>query len=147
MRESVASSGHRASRRLLLRAILVFLALPALVGFAIPIWLGSSTDRAVGHLVPALALLGPGTLLLFWCVRELYVAGRGTLAPWDPPRQLVTTGPYRISRNPMYIGVVMILAGTIGFHLRVLLYEEPWAGRRFGSEWDAYRARGPRWVV
>ena len=165
MRASAAPSEHRASRRLLLlRAILAFLALPALVGFAIPVWLGSSTDRSVRHFLPALALLCPGTLLLFWCVREFYVAGRGTLAPWDPPRHLVTTGPYRISRNPMYIGVMTILAGwcalwgaraliiysvsvAIGFHLRVLLYEEPWAARRFGSEWDAYRARVPRWVV
>ena len=149
---------------LLLSAILAFLALPALVGFAIPVWLGSSTDRSVRHFVPALALLCPGTLLLFWCVREFYVSGRGTLAPWDPPKHLVTSGPYRISRNPMYVGVVTILAGwctlwgsrtlliysmlvTIAFHLRVLLFEEPWAARRFGSEWDVYRARVPRWVI
>src|SRR5215471_15052891 len=141
---------------LLLRAIVAFLALPALVGFAIPIWLGTSTGRGVQYLLPAVVLLCLGTLLLLWCVREFYVAGRGTLAPWDPPRHLVTSGPYRVSRNPMYIGVVTVLVGwsalwgsrtlviysalfALGFHLRVLLYEEPWAARRFGSEWDAYR--------
>ena len=149
---------------LLLRAILAFLALPALVGFAIPIWLGTSTDRPLRYLAPAVVLLCLGTLLLLWCVREFYLAGRGTLAPWDPPRHLVTSGPYRVSRNPMYIGVVTILAGwcvlwgsrtliiycvsfAIGFHLRVLVYEEPWAARRFGAQWDAYRARVPRWVI
>jgi protein-S-isoprenylcysteine O-methyltransferase Ste14 len=64
----------------------------------------------------------------------------------------------------MYIGVVSILAGwcvlwstrtliiyslllAIGFHLRVLLFEEPWAARRFGAEWEAYRARVQRWVI
>jgi protein-S-isoprenylcysteine O-methyltransferase Ste14 len=64
----------------------------------------------------------------------------------------------------MYIGVVTILAGwcalwgsrtmivysalfAIGFHLRVLLVEEPWAARRFGADCDAYRARVPRWVI
>jgi protein-S-isoprenylcysteine O-methyltransferase Ste14 len=149
---------------LLLRAIASFLALPALVAFAIPIWIGASAGNSVRYLGPAVVLLCLGTVLLLWCVREFYVSGRGTLAPWDPPRHLVTSGPYRISRNPMYVGVVTILAGwstlwdsgslliysvlfMIGFHLRVLLYEEPWAARQFGSEWDAYRARVPRWII
>jgi hypothetical protein len=34
--------------------------------------------------------LSLGIFLLLWCVREFYVAGRGTLAPWDPPQHLVT---------------------------------------------------------
>jgi len=54
---------------LLLRAIAAFLALPAMVGFAIPIWLGTSSARPVQYLVPALVLVGLGTLLLLWCVR------------------------------------------------------------------------------
>ena len=149
---------------LLVRAIAAFLALPAMVGFGIPIWLATSSARPVQYFVPALVLVGLGTLLLLWCVREFYVSGRGTLAPWDPPKHLVTGGPYRFSRNPMYIGVVTILAGwcalwgsralviysvlfALGFHLRVLLFEEPWAARRFGSEWDTYRARVPRWFI
>jgi protein-S-isoprenylcysteine O-methyltransferase Ste14 len=149
---------------LLLRAIMAFLALPALFAFAVPIWIGTSAARPVRHLVWASVLLCLGTLLLLWCVREFYVSGRGTLAPWDPPKHLVTSGPYRISRNPIYVGVVTILAGwctlwssrtlliylvlvMIAFHLWVLLFEEPRATRRFGSEWDAYRARVPRWVI
>jgi protein-S-isoprenylcysteine O-methyltransferase Ste14 len=152
------------SRMLLLRAIAAFLVLPALVGFAIPIWIGTSAGRPVRYSTPALMLLCLGALLLLWCVREFYVSGRGTLAPWDPPRRLVTSGPYRISRNPMYIGVVTILVGwcalwgsraliiyallsMIVFELRVLLFEEPWAARTFGPEWDAYRARVRRWVI
>jgi protein-S-isoprenylcysteine O-methyltransferase Ste14 len=138
--------------------------LPALVGFAIPIWIGTSTSRPVRNVRPAAIVLCLGTVLLLWCVREFYVSGRGTLAPWDPPRNLVTSGPYRFSRNPMYIGVLTILAGwctlwgsrtlvtytllfTLGFHFRVLLFEEPWAARHFGSEWDAYRAQVRRWVI
>ena len=148
---------------LLVRAIASFLALPAMIGFAIPIWIGRTAGPA-RHLAPAAVLLGLGTLLLLWCVREFYAAGRGTLAPWDPPRHLVTSGPYRISRNPMYIGVVTILVAwcilwgsrvlaiysalfMIAVHLRVVRYEEPWAARHFGSEWDAYRIRVPRWVI
>jgi protein-S-isoprenylcysteine O-methyltransferase Ste14 len=148
---------------LALRAIASFLALPGLVAFVIPVWIAAPTGRALWHPAPAAALLCLGTFLLLWCVREFYVAGRGTLAPWDPPRHLVTSGPYRFTRNPMYIGVLTILAGwctlwgsstlviysvlfMIGFHLRVLVSEEPWAARRFGAEWDDYRARVPRWV-
>jgi protein-S-isoprenylcysteine O-methyltransferase Ste14 len=149
---------------MLLRALVAFLALPGVVAFVLPAWIGVSGGQGAGHAIPAAALLTPGTALLIWCVREFYVAGRGTLAPWDPPQHLVTSGPYRLSRNPMYLGVVLILAGwctlwssraliiytaliMIGFHMRVLLTEEPWARRRFGAEWDAYRARVPRWVI
>lgn len=127
---------------LLVRAISSFLALPALIAFAIPIWIGR-TSGSTRHLAPAAVLLCLGALLVLWCVREFYTVGRGTLAPWDPPRRLVTSGPYRISRNPMYIGVATILVGwcilwdsralaiysvlfMIAVHLRVIRYEEPW---------------------
>ena len=103
-----------------------------------------------------------GTGLLLWCVRDFYVAGRGTLAPWAPPKHLVTVGLYRVSRNPMYVAVVLVLIGwavafrsrglavyaagvAVAFHVRVLTYEEPWLARTFGAEWMAYRARVPRW--
>jgi protein-S-isoprenylcysteine O-methyltransferase Ste14 len=152
------------SRMLLVRAIAAFVSLPAVVAFALPIWIATSASRPLRYLVSGVLLVCLGTLLLLSCVREFYVAGRGTLAPWDPPKYLVTTGPYRFSRNPMYIGVITILVGwctlwdsrtlviysvlfAIGFHLRVLLFEEPWAARRFGTEWEAYRARVHRWVI
>jgi protein-S-isoprenylcysteine O-methyltransferase Ste14 len=149
---------------MVLRALAAFVVLPGVAAFAIPMALGILANRPVRYAVPAAILLCLGTLLLLWCVREFYVAGRGTLAPWDPPQRLVTTGPYRFSRNPMYVGVVTILIGwctlwnsraliiyavllAIGFHLRVLLFEEPWAARQFGTEWQAYRARVSRWLI
>jgi protein-S-isoprenylcysteine O-methyltransferase Ste14 len=149
---------------MLIRAIAAFVALPGIVAFAIPVAIGLSSGRPLGHGIIAAIILTLGTLLLLRCVREFYVAGRGTLAPWDPPQHLVTTGPYGISRNPMYTGVITILVGwgvlwasstlmiyavlcAIGFHLRVVLYEEPWAARRFGAEWGAYRARVARWLL
>ena len=150
--------------RMLVRAIAAFVALPGIVAFVLPITVGTSAGRPVRHEAIAVVVLCLGTLLLLWCVREFYVAGLGTLAPWAPPRHLVTSGPYRLSRNPMYVGVVMILIGwsilwdsrtlvlytlavAAAVHVRVLLAEEPWAARKFGAEWEAYRARVPRWFI
>jgi protein-S-isoprenylcysteine O-methyltransferase Ste14 len=149
---------------MLIRAIAAFVALPGIVAFILPIFIGISTGLPVRNAALSAVAICLGIFLLLWCVREFYVAGRGTLAPWDPPRHLEITGPYRLSRNPMYIGVVIILLGwcllwgsltlviytvlfLCGFHLRVLLFEEPWAARQFGAEWQAYRARVPRWVI
>jgi protein-S-isoprenylcysteine O-methyltransferase Ste14 len=101
--------------------------------------------------------------LLAWCVRDFYVAGKGTLAPWSPPQRLVTTGPYRVSRNPMYIAVLLVLWGwAIGFHsraiaiyavvamlvfhLRVVIGEEPWLARTHGDAWLAYKGHVARWL-
>jgi len=148
----------------LARAIIAFVALPGIVAFAVPVTAALYGHSSVHHKLASIALLSAGTTLLLWCVREFYVAGRGTLAPWAPPERLVTSGPYRFSRNPMYIAVITILLGwstlwasralltyalvvLCAFHLRVLLAEEPWAGRRFGSDWKEYQRRVPRWLV
>lgn len=142
------------------RAVLAFLALPTMVAFVVP-WLLLPSDWHF-H-AAAVPVLVAGAVLLLWCVRDFYVVGRGTLAPWSPPKRLVTVGLYRISRNPMYVAVMLILLGwalgvqsrglwiyaaciAIAFHLRVVLYEEPWLARTHGREWEEYRARVRRWI-
>jgi protein-S-isoprenylcysteine O-methyltransferase Ste14 len=149
---------------MLARAVLAFLALPGIVAIAVPVTIGFSAHYRPRYIALATALLVGGACLLLWCVREFYVCGRGTLAPWAPPQRLVTTGPYRFSRNPMYLGVTTILLGwsalwaspllvvyavlvSCAFHFRVLLSEEPWALRQFGAEWREYAARVPRWII
>jgi hypothetical protein len=71
---------------LFLRALLAFLALPGLVAFAAPLLLIWPRPLHAAFRASGLAVLPVGVVLLLWCVRDFYVSGRGTLAPWDPPR-------------------------------------------------------------
>ena len=149
--------------RLFWQAVLAFLVLPGMVAFVVPLLL--LADGRPGAFSEPLGLLplALGVVLLLWCVRDFYVAGKGTLAPWAPPRELVVTGLYGFSRNPMYIAVVLVLCGwavgfrswsmaiyalaiMVAFHLRVVWGEEPWLARTHGKEWDRYKAQVPRWL-
>jgi protein-S-isoprenylcysteine O-methyltransferase Ste14 len=148
---------------MLWRAVLAFLALPGIVGFAIPLALASGQAASFRARPLGLLALSIGVALLLTCTYKFYVSGRGTLAPWSPPKRLVRDGPYRYSRNPMYVGVALILIGwadlfwsqvltvyatavVIAFHVRVIVGEEPWLARTFGEEWESYRAQVPRWL-
>jgi len=147
-----------------LRALLAFLILPCIVAGLIPLIL-ASIDPWCGNslLLFGIPVTGLGLIVLLWCVRDFYVSGKGTLAPWDPPRHLVVVGLYRYSRNPMYIGVLTLIGGwalltgspllacyllifSAIFHLRVIRFEEPWLSKKFGVEWIAYCAVTPRWL-
>ena len=89
--------------------------------------------------------------------------GRGTPAPYDPPRELVVTGLYRFVRNPQYVGVLLVTVGeallaesvilvgytaflAVAYHLFVLHYEEPTLHRLFGDAYAHYREEVPRWL-
>jgi protein-S-isoprenylcysteine O-methyltransferase Ste14 len=145
------------------RAVVAFLALPGVVAFLVPLVFIAPGDRTCLSNGWAVIPLGIGTALLLICVREFYVAGRGTLAPWSPPPALVVTGLYQWSRNPMYVAVLLILSGwaigykswplalyafvvLVAFHLRVVLHEEPWLARTFGDAWVRYQKRVRRWL-
>ncbi len=145
------------------RAILAFLAMPGVVAFGIPVaWLWSADKLGAPQPVGLLAL-ATGVAGLLWCMRDFYMQGKGTLAPWSPPEKLVVIGLYRYSRNPMYVSVLLTLLGwatafdatgllvyagvmALAFHLRVILGEEPWLARIHGVAWQEYRARVPRWL-
>src|SRR5262245_9778883 len=92
------------------RALLAFLVLPGTVAFLIPLAVirpvNADSFRAAG-LIPVVI----GSVLLVLCVRDFYISGKGTLAPWSPPPNLVVVGLYRFSRNPMYVAVFVILCG------------------------------------
>lgn len=108
-----------------------------------------------------LFLVGAG--IYFWCLWDFAVTGRGTPAPIDPPKRLVVRGLYRHVRNPMYLGVLLVVAAwavlsrsgrvveyglgvAIAFHLFVVLVEEPLLRHRFGASYEAYCRAVGRWL-
>lgn len=146
-----------------LRALLAFIALPGVVAFLLPPLIASSTAPLPNFSPFDAAVLGAGVVALLWCVRDFYITGKGTLAPWSPPRRLVTVGLYRFTRNPMYVAVLLILTGwsllfhsfalavyamsiAMAFHLRVVRGEEPWLALTHGEEWQDYQQAVPRWL-
>ena len=126
-------------------------------------WSGIARPAAMGWpQVGGIIIGGLGALLALACVSAFIWIGKGTPAPFDPPRRLVVRGPYRFVRNPMYIGATLVLAGTALFykspavfafvacflvvtHLFVVIYEEPTLRRTFGPEYSAYCQRVHRW--
>jgi protein-S-isoprenylcysteine O-methyltransferase Ste14 len=114
------------------------------------------------HLV-GLLCIGLGVVLLGTCIWEFARTGRGTLAPVDPPRELVVRGLYRYVRNPMYLSVTVIVLGEllltwsrpllvywalwfVAVNLFVIGYEEPTLRRRFGAAYERYTQRVGRWL-
>ncbi len=124
---------------------------------------GVARPEAVGPgQVVGAVLVVVGAALALWCVLAFAFIGRGTPAPFDPPRRLVRRGPYRVVRNPMYLGAILALAGASLFfrslvlfafaiafagvtHAFVVLYEEPTLRGLFGEEYEDYRRQVRRW--
>jgi protein-S-isoprenylcysteine O-methyltransferase Ste14 len=104
-----------------------------------------------------------GAACYLWCAWDFASVGQGTPAPIDPPKVLVAKGLYRAVRNPMYVGVLLIVLGEsllfasatlLGYalliwviaHLFVVFYEEPILRRKFGASYETYRKTVPRWI-
>lgn len=148
---------------MLIRALLAFLLLPGIFAGLLP-WLIAELDpwKGAAHYT-GLIFAAAGLLMLLRCVGDFYRSGRGTLAPWNPPKKLVTCGLYRRSRNPMYLAVLLIIAGWgIGsasplllgylffaaavFHMRIITHEEPWLASQFPRQWPDYANGVARWL-
>jgi protein-S-isoprenylcysteine O-methyltransferase Ste14 len=113
--------------------------------------------------IAALLPLMLGAAIYFWCLWDFAVSGRGTPAPIDAPKQLVVRGLYRYIRNPMYVGVLLVIVGWavflqstqvlvygavvgIGFHGFVVLIEEPLLKSKFGDAYLGYCQEVGRWL-
>lgn len=106
---------------LLLRNLFFTILQPGIVAGLIPYWiLGDKVNKTFCwplqfyHYLAILLFL-TGLVIMFDCIIRFAVEGRGTLSPADPAKKLVISGLYRFSRNPMYVGVMMILIGEAIF--------------------------------
>ena len=149
---------------LVVKNLLFTLVVPGTVGVYVPWLLARGRPPAAGvRLATAVALIALGAAIYAWCARDFAALGRGTPAPVDAPRTLVVRGPYRHTRNPMYLGVLAVILGwaiffrasalalygavvAALFHAFVVLYEEPHLRKKFGAEYADYCARVPRWL-
>lgn len=148
-----------------LRSLLFLILAPGMVAGYIPLALlrrGQQVETGIfAYLAVPLWLLG-GVILL-WSFWNFLKEGRGTPAPIDPPKELVKTGFYRYVRNPMYVAVLSIIIGHflwfeywnlliyaivvfVAFNSFVAYYEEPTLKRKFGSSYEDYLKRVPRWI-
>jgi protein-S-isoprenylcysteine O-methyltransferase Ste14 len=149
----------------ILNTILFTIFVPGTVAILIPRWLiGGLPSLQPGVLTWLGALITLiGAAIYFRCAWEFAVRGLGTPAPIAPTKFLVTTALHRYVRNPMYIGVALVIVGEAVLfrkphlaeyaavmlliaHTFVVLYEEPTLHRQFGESYDAYRRSVPRWI-
>jgi protein-S-isoprenylcysteine O-methyltransferase Ste14 len=150
----------------LFKTFLFIIVAPATVTIYLPYWL--LAGRADAPQLGAVRYTGllpiiVGACIELWCAWDFATKGRGTPAPFDPPKELVARGLYAYVRNPMYVGVMSILLGEallcaartllwyaaavfVGFNLFVLLYEEPTLRHKFGAAYERYCAAVPRWL-
>jgi protein-S-isoprenylcysteine O-methyltransferase Ste14 len=148
---------------IVLRSLISVAILPGLVAVVLPWLIVQPVSWPTGVVLVGIVPLVLGLGISAWCVTLFATRGRGTPAPWDAPRRFVAIGPYRLVRNPMYLGVGSIVFGeailfgslpllgylavlAVVWHLFVILWEEPSLERTFGDEYRAYRANVPRWL-
>ncbi len=130
----------------------------------IPRWLARGELHPQWN-VPAIILMAIGAAIMLRCVWDFSWTGRGTPAPWDPPRRLVIAGLYRYVRNPMYAGMgvfllgealflpeitrsmlIVIVAAWIAVTAFIVLYEEPTLRRLFADDYESYCRNVRRWL-
>jgi protein-S-isoprenylcysteine O-methyltransferase Ste14 len=136
-----------------------FWLLPSWLGFDVAA-VGTARWRWIGALPSVL-----GFSVALRCIWDFGWTGRGTPAPFAPPRRLVVVGFYRYVRNPMYVGffagwtglwvvfgranrgaLLVALVAVAAVALFVQFYEEPTLREIFGAKYEEYCRNVPRWI-
>ena len=148
----------------LVRTAVFTVLVPGVVAGYLPlVVIGRDGQRPGGWSYIGVVPVAIGLLIYAWTAFDFAWTGRGTPAPIDPPRRLVVRGLYRYARNPMYVGVLLVIMGeglmrrswqtieyafavAIMFGAFVLLLEEPLLLSQFGTAYSTYCAQVPRWL-
>ena len=145
--------------------VLVAIIVPASLVILLPydiLWNFQFSD-AISLLIIGVISIGIGFVLLYSTIKLFIKKGEGTIAPWEPTRKLIITGFYSHVRNPMHIGVFLILIGEsilvgslpltlcaflfiAGNLIYIPLIEEKKLTERFGNEYLIYKKNVPRWI-
>ena len=148
---------------LLLRALVNVIALGGIVLIAVPLLLARIDPVKGNTWTPGIIIVAFGACVLLWCARDFFVSGKGTVAPWDPPKTLVVVGLYKFVRNPIYLGDLFLVLGwsiyftspllllyaiflSLFFHGGVIYREEPWLESQFQEQWQIYKKNVRRWL-
>jgi protein-S-isoprenylcysteine O-methyltransferase Ste14 len=150
---------------LFLKNLLFTRLVPGTVAVYIPLLIARPTPAHPGLFMHAIGtlLLTLGAVVYFWTICDFAIFGPGTPLPDDAPKRLVVRGLYRFVRNPMYIGVVMVILGwacvfasfavliyALGVlsavHIFVIFYEEKKLKLLFEVDYDAYQLAVGRWL-
>ena len=151
-----------------LKTLLWSVFVPGTLTILVPYWLLSYRPELFPLNLSVLRFAGLmpialGAMFYLWCAWDFTVTGRGTPAPFDPPKEMVARGLYHYVRNPMYVAALLVLTGEAimfqsgsiliyaaivfsFFHLWVILYEEPTLRRKFGAAYDRYCMKVDRWI-
>lgn len=118
---------------------------------------------SIAFFVIGILLLISGFILTVWTMILFNFKGKGTLAPWNPPKKLIKEGPYKYIRNPMITGVLMILTSEYFFFGEIKLlfwtiiffiinniyfyfFEERELEKNFKDEYLEYKKNVPLWL-
>jgi len=145
----------------LLAATVIVLGL--LLDWLLPAYVLTVLLTATERIVIGVVLMAAGAALAVPAIRAFRSAGTH-VEPWKPALALATTGIYSYVRNPMYVGLTLLLVGlgialasdwtlvmTVAFaltiHFGVVLREERYLEAKFGDEYRQYKARVPRYGI
>jgi len=150
--------------KLFLKVALFTLVVPGSIAVLVPFLLGGDRTVAGGAwLGLAVGLFALGIAIYLRAVWDFAMIGKGTPAPIDAPKRLVVRGIYRYSRNPLYVAMLLVVAGWaalfgtavplayaaglfVMYSLIIRFHEEPHLTREFGDDYEAYRRQVGRWL-